>query len=343
VLGPDMAVADLIQPDLATVEDLSAPVDLTAPLDLSAPHDLAGVDLTASGDMAGPTFHVEAVPATCGLCGLNSVWESAGGDVYAVGDNGVILHSTPTSHTWTQESTGTTANFYDVWGASGQVFAAGNNAGNPVVLKSTVGSGSWADVSPTGVAVGLNGVFANSSTDVYVAGDSGTILHSTNGSTWSAPLPTMTTNNLRRLWGSGSTVFAVGASKTVIYTTNSGSTWTSPALPSNASDCSDIWGSGTTDIYVASGQYLYHTFNMGGMWVQVTQTTQTLASFLAVWGSSNFDVWTVDNGNRLYHLVGSWSNFFYNGTPNTIVSIRGRAANDFYGVTAVNGSIVHYY
>lgn len=55
---------------------------------------------------------------------LQDVWGSSGNDVFAVGDNGTILHYDGTQ--WRQMNSGTSETLYDVWGVSGSdVFAVG--------------------------------------------------------------------------------------------------------------------------------------------------------------------------------------------------------------------------
>jgi hypothetical protein len=56
------------------------------------------------------------------LPGLSGVWGSSGGDIFAVGDYGTIVHYDGTD--WSPMSSGTTAWLSGVWGSSGgDVFA----------------------------------------------------------------------------------------------------------------------------------------------------------------------------------------------------------------------------
>jgi hypothetical protein len=74
----------------------------------------------------------------------------------------------------------------------------------------------WVWQNPLSRGHDLAGVWGSSGSDVFAAGDSGTILHY-NGSSWSA-MSSGTTNYLYGVWGSsGSGVFAVGWDGTVLH------------------------------------------------------------------------------------------------------------------------------
>jgi hypothetical protein len=57
---------------------------------------------------------------------LDGVWGSSGSDVFAVGEDGTILHYDGSS--WSSMSSGTGEWLYGVWGSSGSdVFAVGDS------------------------------------------------------------------------------------------------------------------------------------------------------------------------------------------------------------------------
>jgi photosystem II stability/assembly factor-like uncharacterized protein len=63
---------------------------------------------------------------------------------------------------------------------------------------------------------GLNGVWGSSSSDVFVVGDGGTILHY-DGSAWSA-MNSGTEESFNGVWGSSSSdVFAVGSDGIILH------------------------------------------------------------------------------------------------------------------------------
>ena len=107
---------------------------------------------------------------------LNSVWCSSPTDVFAVGENGLILHFDGNSDKlWTPMISGTTAYLFDVWGSSSSdVFAVGvsydstTKQSKPVILH--YNGTSWSEID-TGMTVGsLNGVWGSASNDVFVVG-----------------------------------------------------------------------------------------------------------------------------------------------------------------------------
>lgn len=144
---------------------------------------------------------------------LNGLWGSSVTDVFAVGQNGTVLHW---NGAWSQQSTSTTYILLAAWGSSStDVYAVGRTAGGlPIALHY---NGTWSDVTttlpPTGT-VALQGIWGSSSSNIYVVGQAGTILHF-DGSAWSA-LTSNTTANLTAVGGSGTDVFAVGAGGTVL-------------------------------------------------------------------------------------------------------------------------------
>jgi len=74
---------------------------------------------------------------------------------------------------------------------------------------------SWSKMS-SGTEWNLWGVWASSSSDVFVVGDGATILHY-DGSSWSG-MSSCTTQNVNGVWGSSSSdVFAVGDDGTILH------------------------------------------------------------------------------------------------------------------------------
>ena len=140
--------------------------------------------------------------------GLGDVWGSSSCDVFAVGDNGTILHYDGVS--WGSMASGTGANLRAVWGASSSdVFAAGE-AGTILHYDGS----DWTPME-SGTAAQLNGLWGSSPADLFAVGSGGTILYY-DGHRWMA-MATGTTSNLNAIWGSpGSYVYAVGNGGTIL-------------------------------------------------------------------------------------------------------------------------------
>jgi hypothetical protein len=136
---------------------------------------------------------------------LHSVWGTGPGDVWAVGDDGMIRrHTSGSWSSWSKVSAPTGEDLRGVWGSgAGDVWAVGQNG---VVLK--WGGSSWSKVS-SGTSADLHGVWAGSATDVWAVGNSGTIVHH-DGSGWSKS-HSGTIAHLFGVWGMATKdVWAVG-------------------------------------------------------------------------------------------------------------------------------------
>ncbi len=131
---------------------------------------------------------------------FRGVWGSGDQDVYAVTDDGRILHTTGNG-TWgspQQFTNGSTKPLYGVWGAdASHIYAIGDTG---TILFST-GNGQW-NAQSSGTAVDLRGVWGSGSADVYVVGKMGTILHSTGDGKWVQQTSNVTPD-LVAIWGSG--------------------------------------------------------------------------------------------------------------------------------------------
>jgi photosystem II stability/assembly factor-like uncharacterized protein len=98
--------------------------------------------------------------------------------------------------------------------------------GSPSVYVSTNNAQSWDSSYSTSLYVA--GLFCQSSTNVYLCGDSGLVSKSTNfGGSWTTQ-STGTSMSLTAIYFTSASVgYIVGVSGTVLSTTNGGSTWSS--------------------------------------------------------------------------------------------------------------------
>jgi photosystem II stability/assembly factor-like uncharacterized protein len=164
----------------------------------------------------------KAPAADAGAHDLLGLWGSSATDIYAVGEQGVILHSTD-GKAFTPLSSGQTVSLLAVWGsAANDVYAVGDNG---TILHSADGGKTW-QAQKSGTTETLASVWGASATDVFAAGEGGVILHSADhGKTWQAET-SGTTQNLFEIWGrqAGET-FAVGDGGVIARSTD-GKTWT---------------------------------------------------------------------------------------------------------------------
>jgi len=116
------------------------------------------------------------------------------------------------------------------------------------------------------------GVWGISGSDVFAAGDFGTILHY-NGNTWSA-MTSGTTQNLKEVWGSSaSNVFAVGDGGTILH--YDGSSW-SAMTSGTTQPLYGVWGSSGSNVFaVGAGGYIVHYGVTGSTTTTIQPTTTT--------------------------------------------------------------------
>jgi photosystem II stability/assembly factor-like uncharacterized protein len=205
-------------------------------------------------------------------------------------DTAIIFKTTDAGVTWQEEyapsgsSRLVLVNFYnDKIG-----FSVGLNGTILKYLPSCSSNEKWIGLT-SGTTQHLLGISAPSEEVCYVAGNSGTILKTTNsGATWSSQTIATTENLQSILFTSVDTGFVVGDDAVAYKTTNGGTTWTPlnmPSLPSgivfrniyfinkNIGFISGgIWSPG---VY---GGYIYKTTDGGDSW------TQCLYSPATAWG-----------------------------------------------------------
>ena len=261
------------------------------------------------------------------LSNLVRVWGSSSNDVFAVGNDGTILHYDGAS--WSPMNSGTTFGLAGVWGSSlNDVFAVGMG-GTILHYDGT----SWSPMN-SGTINDLHYVWGASSTDVFVVGRIGTILHY-DGTSWS-PMNSGTTFLLEGIWGASSTdVFATGISDTILH--YDGTSW-SPMNSGTTFGLRDIWGASSTDVFVVGdGSTILHYD--GVSWSPMNVETDD--QFLGIWGTSSNDIFTVGfNGTILHYDGASW--FPMNsGLTSLLRGIWGASSTDVFAVGS-SGTILHY-
>ena len=134
---------------------------------------------------------------------LYAVWGTSATNVFAVGQNGTILHYDGLA--WTAMNSSTSEDLYAVWGTSAtNVFAAGRHG---TILH--YNSVSWE--SMIGIGYTLSAIWGISDTNVFAVGQRGIILNyndtmwkSTASGAWIST-PSSTSRYLYGLWGNSST------------------------------------------------------------------------------------------------------------------------------------------
>jgi hypothetical protein len=237
---------------------------------------------------------------------LGAVWGSSGKDVFAMGDNGTILHYDGNTWSKMQQNTLSTVDFLDRWGVSStNVFAVGRYG------MFHYDGNLWSKMD-SNTALNINGIWGSSENDVFAVGWS-SIFHY-DGSRWSEMIEFSEleiSNNVNAVWGSSATdVFAVtfdgddGYSPIYQY---DGNVWT-PMDCGHYYSLNGIWGSSENDVFAVganrSDVVILH-YN-GIEWSEVYRPPDQTA-LRAVWGTSENNVFAVGVNVILHYDGNSWS------------------------------------
>lgn len=127
---------------------------------------------------------------------LRGIWGVSERDIWAVGDQGAVLHYDGT--TWTPQPTGTTKQLRDIWGRDATHVWAVGAAGTILFWNGTAWSQQVSNIEAS-LPDDLNGIWGAGATKVWAVGQNGRIQY-WNGRAWTrqqAP----TSENLVSIWG----------------------------------------------------------------------------------------------------------------------------------------------
>jgi cytoskeletal protein CcmA (bactofilin family) len=259
---------------------------------------------------------------------------------FAVGNGGTIvehLYSSGLTGSWTQVySAGNNLNAVWCSESDNVAFAVGDGG---TIVKYEYGSNSWTEVNHNSTLRNLLDVWGSSASDVWAAGELGTILHYDPVNGWRnvAPSPNPVPYTLRGVWGRSDTdVFFVGDHGTIRH--YSSGAWSSMTIANTLTppDLQDVWGTPSGKTY-AVGLYgdLVSLAPGGVLWL--AEPSGTFYDLHAVWGSSASDVYAVGKSGWDYVLVISLSDRIYAspGTENFHGSFVAWGDEGHQGLTAV--------
>lgn len=286
---------------------------------------------------------------------LYALWGMRDTYIFAAGSTGTIIKHTSSTDAWDSPAmtSGVATDLFSLWGSFGTagynnaiiyLYAAGTNR----IIVYTSG-GNWTDIKQ-GVFT-VRGIWGSSESNVYAAGDTGVLLHSSNASstssapTWtdlSTAVPPSGTAGINLLcaWGTSAANVYVGGEVGNIFHYD-GSTWTSQTS-NTIEDIRAIWGTSPTNIYaVGSSGLILHSD--GTTWTDISPGVGvTINQLNAIWGSSASDIFAAgENGTVLYSSNGTvWTNISPGAgvTTNHINAIWGSTTGKVY--FACNGGIV---
>jgi uncharacterized repeat protein (TIGR02543 family) len=273
---------------------------------------------------------------------LNSVWEIANNNVWAVGNGGSIVQYNGTG--WSVSPSGTTNDLLSVWARNANdvwTVTGTNAAGNAALLHYT--GSSWAAVD-TGIKGKSTAVWGDNTNKLWVATFSPNVLYY-NGTTW-ASFASGGRNiaTLSGLTGTSATdVWVYGSDSTVSHWNGTGfavqdrTQWASSGLVSAYSIANnDIWG-----VLGDGAVYKGTSTSADGFTLQTAKIGTNGVGINGLFGTSDSNLFSAGPTGLLYVFNGtSWTS---NKTGSTDVyvynGIHGGAANDVwavgpYGVTA---------
>lgn len=205
-----------------------------------------------------------------------------------------------------------------------------------ITAPSAAGAADTWTAMTSGTTEDLYSVWGSSSSDVFAAGNNGTILHY-NGSAWSA-MASGTSMGLQGLWGSpAGNIFVVGWSGTILHF--DGTSWT-PMTSGTSYDLYAVWGNSANSVFAVGGMETICYWN-GSAWSTMTTPGEELA-LRAVWGTAYNNVYAVGNDGTILHWDGtSWSPMT-SGTSQTLLAIWGSSASDIWAGGILQSSLVHF-
>jgi PKD repeat protein len=265
---------------------------------------------------------------------LYGIWGTSPSNIYAVGQDGAIMHYD--GATWTAETSGTTEKLNAIWGVTEPVtetniYAAGENG---ILLHKTAAGTTWGTEPLNSNNFGntdLYSVRGSSASNVYLGSNNGYFLRF-NGTEWTEfdPNPPTGSSKIAGIWAFSSTNLycstAAGSYGRLFH--YDGEKWDLMYGGDENIALYSIWGNTVSDIYVAGSTGLILQFN-GTSWLGVSSgTTQKLYS---VFGSSASNIFAVGVQGTIVHNKGAG---FIAENFNTI--------SDLFGVwTSPDGSVAY--
>lgn len=230
-------------------------------------------------------------------------------DAWACGRNGTLLHYDGSA--WSLVTSPSTNLVTALWGSAKNSVWAVTQAGEILFYNGI----NWSSVpSPTTLA--LKALWGSSPNSIWAVG--GDFSHNVflhfNGITWThIPSPSPTYQEIFGIWGSAANdIWAVGGTtgNAVIFHYD-GTSWSQVPTATNPGYLWCIWGSGPTNLWAASGQFFHFS---GGVWKGDSSVPGVIRS---LWGSDENHAWAVGSNGSIYQL-GPSSLHLWSGAQGTL-------------------------
>lgn len=184
----------------------------------------------------------------------------------------------------------------------------------------------------------LRRVFGTPDGHLFVAGDSGTLLHF-DGATWSNAAPPLADKPapLVGLFGTSATdLWVAGHKSTLLHFGMSG--WVPQPLPAPA-DLQALWGSGDSLWAVGQGGILLQHQPTG--WTPIPLESESKASLVTLFGTGPRDLWAVGGAGTILHFDGTQWRSSHSGTQRPLYAVWGSGPSDIWAVGEY-GTLVHF-
>ncbi len=312
------------------------------------------------------------VTTTCGTSTgtrfptLWDVWGTGPDNVYAVGNEGTIIHYDGTS--WKRQAGGEANDLFGV-GINADYVAAGGAEGE---VFTSLGGGL--SVDQAGTTSTIRDVVLLPGTEAVAVGGQGTIVRHENGLWLNEVTPTNA--DLHGAWTDGVETVAVGAGGTVLRQDGVGPWVLEPTGQSGV--LYDVWGASASSLLAVGDKGLLmvrengawskqgnlvsdelrsiHGFSAAGLVVAVggggtivhrtngvwgKETSPTTFVLHGVWGANTSQMWAVGNLGTLLSWNGAGWSTADSPTDLTLYDIEGRAHDDVYAV-GQSGVMLHW-
>jgi photosystem II stability/assembly factor-like uncharacterized protein len=200
---------------------------------------------------------------------LHAVW-GVGGEIYAVGDAGVVVHSLD-GDTFGLETSGVMNDLRSLWASdTGHVYAGGSSA---LLLRSTDGGQSWESLGNP-ASTTISGIWGIAPSTVFAVAEASLLTSHDDGDTFSYDY--LSINAHTDVWA---------ATEQSFFITNDGGVLTSweadhwlKNILAPTSELYAVWGAGLDDMYVTGrAGIVFHSSDAGDGWdLEETGTTSSL-------------------------------------------------------------------
>lgn len=235
---------------------------------------------------------------------LYAVWGAAANDIWAVGDKGTILHYDGSR--WTVEQSSTSALLRKVKGSgASNVWIVGENA----VLRSSGSGFTAVTGVPTTTTTSYYDVWTGGADSAVIVGASGFVGALNGGQWSQIPSGTALRTFYGVAATSPSDIWVAGDSNTLIYSSDGKgfSSLASSIQAGTDSSYVAIWGLDADNVFVACANGNILQLNKSGGYTLARSTT-TRGPYLGIWGNDNNDVWAVAQDGTIGHWDGTrWS------------------------------------